>query len=561
MPTIAKYVLDILGKKGMTDFEAASQTVEETQKNVLLKIIRDNQTCAFGNEHDFETIHSVSDFQEHVPRQSYDDISKYIDQLTLGAKNILTCEDPVLFATTSGTTGIPKYIPMNKTSRNDKSAVMRLWLYKASKDHPKMFEGKFFTLVSPEIESYTKGGTPCGAESGHAYRNIPNVMRKLYVAPYEVFLIKDYDSKYYTLLRLSVEHDVTFLGSCNPSTILLLARKMDIFKKDIIRDIHDGTLKKDLIIDDEIRKIITSGLTPNPKRASKLENFSKQNNYLLPKDVWPNMALIGCWTGGSVKIFLKSLRAYFPESTPIRDWGYLASELRGSLPLEDNSSSGVLTIQTNFYEFIRLDDIEKDDPTVYRAHELEKDEQYFVFMTTSAGLYRYEMNDIIRVDGFFYDAPLISFIQKGKGVSSLTGEKLYENQVIESVRETMQDMDIDFTFVSAVAEASDPPRYSFLIESLPDSTSREAKMNIIKSIDERLSIQNIEYESKRKSLRLGAPILKILAQGEMEKYRKNKVTSGTPDGQFKMMQLTSDFDFQKQFKTIEEISYDSVEGK
>ena len=57
--------------------------------------------------------------------------------------------------------------------------------------------------------------------------------------------------------------------------------------------------------------------------------------------------------------------------------------------------------------------------------------RYFVFVTTGSGLYRYDMNDIVEVVGLHERTPLIRFIQKGKGVVSFTGEKLYETQVID----------------------------------------------------------------------------------------------------------------------------------
>ena len=39
------------------------------------------------------------------------------------------------------------------------------------------------------------------------------------------------------------------------------------------------------------------------------------------------------------------------RSVPVRDWGYLSSEARGSIPLSDEGSKGVLTVATNFFEF------------------------------------------------------------------------------------------------------------------------------------------------------------------------------------------------------------------
>ena len=57
-----------------------------------------------------------------------------------------------------------------------------------------------------------------------------------------------------------------------------------------------------------------------------------------------------------------------------------------------------------------------------------------VLVMTATGLYRYFMNDLVETIGFFRATPLLRFVQKGKGVTSLTGEKLYEAQAIEAVR-------------------------------------------------------------------------------------------------------------------------------
>ena len=45
------------------------------------------------------------------------------------------------------------------------------------------------------------------------------------------------------------------------------------------------------------------------------------------------------------------------------------------------------------------------------------------------------MNDLVEVTGRFANTPLLRFVQKGKGVTSLTGEKLYEAQVIQAVQD------------------------------------------------------------------------------------------------------------------------------
>ena len=68
---------------------------------------------------------------------------------------------------------------------------------------------------------------------------------------------------------------------------------------------------------------------------------------------------------------------------------------------------------------------------------MRKGLDYYIIVTTPSGLYRYFINDVVRVTGFLHAAPLLKFMQKGKGVTNITGEKLYEAQVLAAVSGAM----------------------------------------------------------------------------------------------------------------------------
>src|SRR5690606_4321454 len=136
---------------------------------------------------------------------------------------------------------------------------------------------------------------------------------------------------------------------------------------------------------------------------------------LLPRDIWPNLALIGCWKGGSVGLYLREFEGLFSPATPIRDFGYLASEVRGSVPSTDEGCGGILTVETNFFEFVAENDDRTDRAQYLTADQLEDGKRYFVYPTTTGGLYRYDMNDLVQVNGFHENTPIIEFVQKGKG--------------------------------------------------------------------------------------------------------------------------------------------------
>ncbi|MFQ5953030.1 MAG: GH3 auxin-responsive promoter family protein [Candidatus Omnitrophota bacterium] len=548
---IIYYALKILVPK-VRAFEEATKDPIEAQKKALLEYITRNKDTLYGQKYNFAGIESIEDFQRMVPMSDYESLEPYIEKMKKGESNILTVDEPILFGVTSGTTGRQKFVPITNYSRTKKADVMDLWIYYISKDHPDVFDGKILAIVSPEVEGHTESGVPYGTETGHGYKNLPDVVRALYVLPYEVFEIKDYESKYYSILRLAMEENVTTIATMNPSTIVLLCQKIEKIKDDVIEDIEKGTLKGDLDIPNNIREIIEKRLKPNPERAEELRKILKKKKKLLPKDIWPNMKLIECWKGGTVGVYLREFPKYFGDVS-VRDFGYLASELRGSIPVSDAGAGGVLAINANFYEFIPKEDMGAREKRVLLCDQLEKHKEYFIMVTTPGGLCRYNIDDIIRVIGYFNNTPIIEFVQKGLNVSSITGEKLYESQVVEAVHKAVERHKLPLKFFTACVQTRGNFCYNFLVE-FGEALPHNIKKEFLKSIDEELCRANVEYESKRKSQRLCHPVLKVVKPGEFEKYREKKVNEGAHDGQFKVSELSCDLDFYKQFKIEEDIS-------
>jgi hypothetical protein len=552
MGRIAPFVIKAYGLKAKA-FEKATKSPFENQRKVLSQLLARNRNTAFGKEFNFIRINSIEDYQSRVPLGSYETLRPYIERVMRGEKNILTIDKPILFGVTSGTTGKPKHIPVTDFSRKKKKEVMDIWSYYTLQEHPKILDGKILAIVSPEREGHTTSKVPFGAESGHAYRNMPELVKNNYVLPYEVFEIKDYDAKYYCILRISMEQDVSTIATLNPSTILLLCQRMERIKNRIIDDIRYGTLTTEQTIRYDIRKRIESKLRPNPFRADELSRLSKEKgDQLCPLDLWPNLEVIVCWKGGSVGTYISHLRRYFNDDIPIRDFGYLSSEARVSIPVNDKGCGGILAINSNFYEFVRRGEIDKEKKHFLTSGQLDVGQEYYIILTTPGGLYRYNIDDIVKVTGFFNKTPIIEFIQKGSIVTSVTGEKIYESHIDEAVNKAAESIGANLQFFSAFVEWGRIPRYAIIVELINDLT-KENKMELLKNIEDELTKINVEYKTKRCSQRLDTPVLKIVPRGAFEEYRSKKVSQGTHDGQFKLPKLTSDNNFHKNFKIAEEI--------
>jgi hypothetical protein len=364
-----------------------------------------------------------------------------------------------------------------------------------------------------------------------------------------VFAIEDYEAKYYTLLRLAAGQNISCIATVNPSTIVLLADRLARHGESIIRDVRDGSLSSDVPVPQELRDSLH--LRPDPDRARHLERAAARGGGVLqPGLAWPELAAIGCWKGGTVGAYLAKFDTFFPQRPPIRDLGYYATELRGSVPLSDDGDAGTMAVGTNVLEFHpAAEDRAPEGTELLRVEQLEVGQRYFVYVTNASGLYRYEMNDIVEVAGHHGKTPLIRFVQKGKGVVSFTGEKLYEVQVIAAVDKALAALRGRYNFIAAVAELVDGtiPRLVFLTEfDVPVSDQNGSAL--VDRLDAAVGEENDEYLTKRRSLRYGAPVIRVVRPGEFDRYRRRMVESGQrADGQFKVLRLTSDMSFAAEF--------------
>ena len=532
-------------------FENATKNPVEVQRKLLLQYLSRNKNTEYGRKYHFSRVRSIDDYRMLVPLSDSETIFPYVERIKKGENNIFTKDKVIFFGLTSGTTGKPKLIPVTNFSRAKKAETMSLWAYYISRDHPRILDGKILAVINPDDDETVERDVLVGAESGHAYRNMPGIVTGLYAIPYSVFLIQDYESKYYCILRIALEQNITTIATLNPSTIVLLCHKIDKYKDQILKDIEKGTINEDMIIPPYIRSALIKKLKPNPERADELRNILKQKKELLPKYFWPNLELIECWKGGTVKLSLKELPYYFGD-IPVRDFGCLSTEARSSIPMSDIGAGGVLAINTNFYEFIPKEDIGKSQKRFLLCDELKKGKEYFIVVTTPGGLYRYNIDDIITVDGFFNKTPVIEFIQKGLNAVSVMGEKVYESQIDEAVNRAADRHKLLIDFFSACVLPENTPRYMFLVEFGENGHNVNAK-DFLKSIEEELRKENSEYRYTRDSQLLEGPVLKVVRKGEFEKYRARRVKEGANDSQFKVPELTSDPNFYKNFAIEEEI--------
>src|SRR5262249_36009711 len=256
-----------------------------------------------------------------------------------------------------------------------------------------------------------------------------------------------------------------------PSSLVSLARTCDESKESLIRDLYQGTINRRMGIPDDIRAKLSRRLRPEPELARTLSAVADRTGTIYPRDLRGSSPfLIGTWTGGSVGAYMRRLPMYFGQA-PVRDIGLVASEGRMTIPLADGTPSGVLDVQSHYFEFLPEEESDSVRPTVLSADEVELGCRYFILLTTSYGLYRYNICDLVQVTGFHNGTPLVEFLSKGANFSNVTGEKLSEYQVIKAMAELCRSFDLKLTSYSmAPCWNNSRPYYGLFLEKsdLPD---------------------------------------------------------------------------------------------
>ena len=503
-------------------FEAAKRP-QDAQLALLQTILARNEATGYGERYGFSRLRDVQTYRTSVPVQSYEDIRELIERQELTGENCLTAERPVYYNRTSGTLGVPKNIPVTENGLARLRRHQGTFAYSQSLGTAN-FEGKILAIGGQAIEGRMAGGTPFGSASGLLYRNQPGFIRRKFALPPELSDIDDYDARYLAMaVHGLAEESVSCMVSANPSTFLRLLSTVEDHAGKIVDSIASGRLPGELA---------RFQIKARPRRAAALARQFERTSRLSFADVWPNLRGIACWTGGSCAVPLDALRERLPREAKVVEFGYLASEARGTVNVDAARNICLPALLDTYFEFAGRDDWETGSADFRCLHELEPGREYYVFVTTSDGLYRYDMNDIVRVNGSVHATPTLEFVQKGKGTTNITGEKLTEAQVLTAVTEALRERAIRprFFIVLADPEAS---AYTLYVEA--DSPRERAGLG--DEVDRRLCALNIEYEGKRKSGRLQPLVARWLREGAGDSYRMNRVAAGQRDAQFKHLYL------------------------
>jgi len=498
----------------------------KTNKNTEYLKIFETESQILNAENEKELIEK---FQNKIPIVNYEDIKEFVEREKSGESNVLLSDKIKLFELTSGSTSDVKYIPYTKKFLKSYMNGVFSWIYNLYQNNKRLFLGSSYWSVSPILkrEAVTSGGIRVGIEDDTSYFDKVSAffLNKLFTVPKEIKNTQNMeDFLLITAVFLLLSENLAMISVWSPSFLMILLDfieknhkvicqivKSDDLGTEFFADKNLGNKKYFQIIKKKYRKLWKKNrskflinyfekykkniLSKNDK-TQNLEIMEKNNeneimtenknletksgnkiveNFVDYSVIWEKLSLVSCWADSdSYEIFIKLKEKLNFDKKNInlkfQGKGLMSTECIVSFPLENVQNGSVAAYTSFFYEFIQVSDDKLENSSPKLLDELELGERYCVIVTTNAGLYRYNTNDIVEVAGFYHKIPIVKFVGRINNFSDIVGEKLKNSFVEKQVLTTLEENNIkgEFLLFAPVKNETGKIFYTLFLEIKKD---------------------------------------------------------------------------------------------
>lgn len=467
----------------------ANKLQEATFKKLLFKLSKSQYLL----NHGIGPKSTLQDFRRYLPLSNYQDLYPFINRMMLGEKDVLVPGVVKWFSKSSGTSGAKsKFIPVTRN-------FMRTGYTRTNWDVVTILH-----QIDPNIgifrhKTLLMGGTikqhpenpkaKIGDVSAIMMENMPRFAKSFNTPSFEIALMNDWDTKLELMKTICTEENVLTFGGV-PTWTLVLFRMM-------------------------------------------LE-YKNVDNML---EIWPD-AKVFLHGGVGFDPYKEEFQKLFPREDFIFMEAYNASE--GYFGLQDQfNQEGMLLLTDNnvFYEFIPKSELKSKKPIVLSLYELEADVDYALVITTSSGLWRYQIGDVIRFSEL--NPYRFKVVGRTEQYINVFGEELMVHNSDEAVAKTCRDLNCsvsNYTVAPIYFSQNDKQAgHQWLVEFdyPPEKIKRFTEL-----LDQNLQDLNSDYQAKRfKSIAMGLPQLKAIPSGSFNSWLKAKSRWGA---QVKVPRLSND---------------------
>lgn len=476
------------------------------QLRELEKLLSAGMFCRFGRDHHFEKMLGMHDaverqkaFSASMPVSDWyafkDDIARMREG---GERGLLWPGLVKRFAQTSGTTAGDKFIPVSdEMMRSNYLASLDIFAHLINRgvSPARVMGGKCLFLGGSSKLDHNEHGVATGDLSGLVTPLIRWPLSRIYSPGPDIALMNDWPQKIEAMAALTIDQDVRFISGMPSWALVLIDRVIELARE----------------------------------RGRK--------SVACARDVWPNLEV---FVHGGVKYapFLPRMcRAYSGDPAvdfPCRQELYPASE--GFIAMQDRSGdTGMRLLSDNgiFYEFVPLERINDDAPEAFPCWAVERGQKYVVVMTTNAGLWRYNIGDVVEFDnvpagpdGVGGDGPCrLRIVGRHRHFINAFGENLIVEHIEHAVARASEATGVEVgEFTAAPVYPSETSRAGLeLAVEMPPGVPPEALAHFRDAFDSAIKGVNVDYTTKRSdSLGMQPPTVTPMPMGTFHRWLQKK---------------------------------------
>ena len=433
------------------EIERYDNEAEALQMHTLEYLATTAKDTEYGRKHTFCAVKSYESFAENVPVNTYEELKADIDRMRHGERDVLWRGKVKWYAKSSGTTNDKsKFIPVSREGlqhvhyAGGKDAVA---LYLRNNLKSRIFDGRSLILGGSHSPNYDVEDSLVGDLSAILIENINPLANLVRVPKKATALLSDFEIKRERIARETMNKNVTNISGVPSWMLSVLTRVMEITGKTHLEEVWPN-----------LEVFFHGGVAFTPYR--------KQYEQLITS---PNM--------------------HYMET-------YNASE--GFFGLQDDPADKSMLLMIDygvFYEFIPMDEFDKENPTVVPLWGVEKDKNYAMLISTSCGLWRYVIGDTV----MFTSTNPYKFVITGrtKHFINAFGEELIvdnaEKGLAYACEQTGAEV-LEYTAAPVFMDGNAKCRHQWLIEfsKEPEDLNRFTSL-----LDWKLQEINSDYEAKR----------------------------------------------------------------
>jgi GH3 auxin-responsive promoter len=493
-PRVVGRALRRFARVQTASWDRALGNIRRAQEKTLALLLDHAKDTLVGRTQDFARIRGYDDFARRVPVGDYDSFSPYIDRMRAGERNLLVPEFVRYFGNSSGSSnqGRPKFLPISERQIRfqQRAGADTLMRYIAWSNDDEILTG--YTLgLFPPTTMRPEGPVLVTSNPALMMTKMPIVSRPVYLPEQDVRVIANYEDKLRVIAERYIDHDVRAIAGTTCWFTLLF------------------------------EKVLAAARARG--RASRTVS-----------EVWPNLRVL---FGGGVAAapYLPVIRNFVGREDVTLVDTYNATEGGVYAATDFSSGRGMLMLphRGTFFEFVPLEDRESASPKRVPLWSVERDRPYSIVVTTSSGLYAYELGDIVRFPSV--DPLHIEFMGRLSGCLSLTQELTTHVEIeraVEHARLCCPCTTVEFAAAADVGvDGTAKSRYLLFVE-FEEGAAPADLTAFTSAFDEGLCQQNRVYREHRGGdVALLAPCTVPLASGGARLFLE-EVTRGNVQGKF-----------------------------